>query len=160
MKTGVDRSLGALKRELVIEEGVREREGCTMLGSARRQGKSIFGYSTLWKRKDLGEVSGKVPGESSSERRRQLQYPAFDIPPRLNAPHSFCTIKRSRMEYYLYSVNKKHIFVDMIIINVFFSVPYYFMTHGTKHHSHQEYLERADKARIKDSRFELKTREG
>ncbi|KAL5997135.1 hypothetical protein ACLOJK_008063 [Asimina triloba] len=33
MKRGANRSLGALKRALVIKEGVREREGCAWLGS-------------------------------------------------------------------------------------------------------------------------------
>ncbi|KAL5996774.1 hypothetical protein ACLOJK_007694 [Asimina triloba] len=43
VKRGVDRSVGALKRALVAGEGVREREGCTTLGLARRRGKSIIG---------------------------------------------------------------------------------------------------------------------
>ncbi|RWR91209.1 hypothetical protein CKAN_02035400 [Cinnamomum micranthum f. kanehirae] len=54
---------------------------------------------------------------------------------------------RSRMEYYLYSGDKKHVFVGMAIIGAIFGVPWYFMNRGTKHRSHQDYLERADKAR-------------
>ncbi|KAL5997138.1 hypothetical protein ACLOJK_008066 [Asimina triloba] len=43
VKRGADRSLSALKGALVAEEGVREREGCNALGSARRQEKLIIG---------------------------------------------------------------------------------------------------------------------
>ncbi|XP_058114050.1 uncharacterized protein LOC131256948 [Magnolia sinica] len=54
---------------------------------------------------------------------------------------------RSRMEYYMYSGDKKHVFVGMAIIGVVFGVPWYFMTRGTKQRSHQDYMEKADRAR-------------
>ncbi|KAM7475844.1 hypothetical protein LguiB_023087 [Lonicera macranthoides] len=54
---------------------------------------------------------------------------------------------RSRMEHYLYSGEKKHVFGGILIISVIFGIPWYFMNRGAKHQSHQDYLERADKAR-------------
>ncbi|GAV71447.1 hypothetical protein CFOL_v3_14941 [Cephalotus follicularis] len=54
---------------------------------------------------------------------------------------------KSKMEHYLYSGDKKHVMAGIAIISVVFAVPWYFMTRGTKHQSHQDYLERADKAR-------------
>ncbi|XP_059463221.1 uncharacterized protein LOC132192049 [Corylus avellana] len=54
---------------------------------------------------------------------------------------------RSRMERFLYSGDKKHVMAGIAIITVVFSVPWFLMSRGTKHQSHQDYLERADKAR-------------
>ncbi|ERN07048.1 hypothetical protein AMTRI_Chr12g273380 [Amborella trichopoda] len=54
---------------------------------------------------------------------------------------------RSKMEYYLYSGDKKHVFAGIAIIGVVFGIPWVLMNRGTKHQSHQDYLERADKAR-------------
>ncbi|KAK9281252.1 hypothetical protein L1049_004148 [Liquidambar formosana] len=54
---------------------------------------------------------------------------------------------RSRMEYYLYSGDKKHVMAGIAIIGVVFAVPWILMNRGSKHQSHQDYLERADKAR-------------
>lgn len=54
---------------------------------------------------------------------------------------------RSRMEHYMYSGEKKHVFAGIVIISAVFAVPWYFMTRGAKHQSHQDYLEKADKAR-------------
>ncbi|RZC70985.1 hypothetical protein C5167_034158 [Papaver somniferum] len=48
---------------------------------------------------------------------------------------------------YLYSGEKKHVFAGMVVIGVIFGIPWYYMNQGTKHRSHQDYLEKADKAR-------------
>ncbi|KAG5000922.1 hypothetical protein HKD37_08G022519 [Glycine soja] len=54
---------------------------------------------------------------------------------------------RSRLNHYLYSGDKKHVFVGLTLITAVFTIPWYFMSRGTKHQSHQDYLEKADKAR-------------
>ncbi|KAK8940201.1 hypothetical protein KSP40_PGU019346 [Platanthera guangdongensis] len=54
---------------------------------------------------------------------------------------------RSRLDYYLYSGEKKHVFAGIAIISVVFVVPLYFMTIGTKPQSHRNSVEKADKAR-------------
>ncbi|KAL4566751.1 hypothetical protein LXL04_030874 [Taraxacum kok-saghyz] len=54
---------------------------------------------------------------------------------------------RAKMEHYIYSGEKKHVMAGMAIIGVIFGVPWYLMNRGTKHHSHQDYLEKADRAR-------------
>ncbi|XP_068648599.1 uncharacterized protein [Aristolochia californica] len=54
---------------------------------------------------------------------------------------------RSRMEYYLYSGDKKHVFVGIAIIGVVFSVPWILMNRGSKHQSHQDYMDKAEQAR-------------
>ncbi|WCJ40343.1 hypothetical protein M5689_021264 [Euphorbia peplus] len=54
---------------------------------------------------------------------------------------------KSRMRHYLYSGDKKHVFGGIVIIGLIFSAPWYFMTRGSKHSSHQDYMEKADKAR-------------
>ncbi|KAH6755200.1 GAG1At protein [Perilla frutescens var. hirtella] len=56
-------------------------------------------------------------------------------------------IDRAKLHYYLYSGEKKHVFGGIAIIGVLFGVPWYLMTRGAKHQSHQDYLEKADKAR-------------
>ncbi|MFS7940442.1 hypothetical protein Hanom_Chr05g00464471 [Helianthus anomalus] len=54
---------------------------------------------------------------------------------------------RAKMEHYMYSGEKKHVMAGMAIIGVIFGVPWYLMNRGTKHASHQDYLEKADRAR-------------
>ncbi|PWZ25150.1 hypothetical protein Zm00014a_031109 [Zea mays] len=58
---------------------------------------------------------------------------------------------RARMEHYLYSGEKKHVVAGIAIFAAVFGVPWYFMTRGTesraKHQSHQDYMEKANKAR-------------
>ncbi|KAG5141626.1 hypothetical protein JHK82_017321 [Glycine max] len=54
---------------------------------------------------------------------------------------------RSRLNHYLYSGDKKHVFVGLTLITAVFTVPWFLMNRGTKHQSHQDYLEKADKAR-------------
>ncbi|PIA45869.1 hypothetical protein AQUCO_01600250v1 [Aquilegia coerulea] len=54
---------------------------------------------------------------------------------------------RSRMERYLYSGEKKHVFVGIVLIGAICAVPWSLMNRGSKHQSHQDYLEKADKAR-------------
>ncbi|XP_057968479.1 uncharacterized protein LOC131157988 [Malania oleifera] len=54
---------------------------------------------------------------------------------------------RSRMEHYLYSGDKKHVMAGIAVITVVFGVPWFLMNRGAMHQSHQDYLERADKAR-------------
>ncbi|XP_060205279.1 uncharacterized protein LOC132633082 [Lycium barbarum] len=54
---------------------------------------------------------------------------------------------RAKMEHALYSGEKKYVIGGIAIIGVIFGVPWYFMTRGSKQQSHQDYLEKADKAR-------------
>ncbi|KAK1407112.1 hypothetical protein QVD17_38723 [Tagetes erecta] len=54
---------------------------------------------------------------------------------------------RAKMEHFLYSGEKKHVMAGMAIIGVIFGVPWYLMNRGSKHQSHQDYLEKADRAR-------------
>ncbi|XP_011073320.1 uncharacterized protein LOC105158304 [Sesamum indicum] len=54
---------------------------------------------------------------------------------------------RATLEHYLYSGEKKHVAAGIAVIGVLFGIPWYLMNRGSKHQSHQDYLERADKAR-------------
>ncbi|EAY83484.1 hypothetical protein OsI_38698 [Oryza sativa Indica Group] len=54
---------------------------------------------------------------------------------------------RARVEHYLYSGEKKHVVAGIAIFAAIFGVPWYLMTRGAKHQSHQDYMERANKAR-------------
>ncbi|XP_027344535.1 uncharacterized protein LOC113857053 [Abrus precatorius] len=54
---------------------------------------------------------------------------------------------RSRLNHYLYSGDKKHVFIGLTLITAVFTIPWFLMNRGTKHQSHQDYLEKADKAR-------------
>ncbi|XP_074563202.1 uncharacterized protein LOC141819843 [Curcuma longa] len=54
---------------------------------------------------------------------------------------------KARLEYYLYSGNKKHVFVGLAIFSALFSVPWILMNRGSQHQSHQDYMESASKAR-------------
>ncbi|XP_073035816.1 uncharacterized protein [Primulina huaijiensis] len=53
----------------------------------------------------------------------------------------------ARLNHYLYSGEKKHVAAGIAIIGVLFGVPWYLMDRGSKHQSHQDYMEKADKAR-------------
>ncbi|XP_057454067.1 uncharacterized protein LOC130745716 [Lotus japonicus] len=54
---------------------------------------------------------------------------------------------RAKLDHYLYSGDKKHVFIGLTLITAVFAVPWFLMSRGTKHQSHQDYLEKADKAR-------------
>ncbi|KAG6505519.1 uncharacterized protein LOC121987907 [Zingiber officinale] len=54
---------------------------------------------------------------------------------------------KARLEHYLYSGNKKHVFVGIAIFAAVFSVPWIYMNRGSQHQSHQDYMENASKAR-------------
>ncbi|XP_022720753.1 uncharacterized protein LOC111278363 [Durio zibethinus] len=54
---------------------------------------------------------------------------------------------RARMDHYIYSGEKKHVMAGIAIIAVVFGAPWFLMNRGAKHQSHQDYLEKADKAR-------------
>ncbi|XP_006664094.1 uncharacterized protein LOC102718320 [Oryza brachyantha] len=54
---------------------------------------------------------------------------------------------RARVEHYLYSGEKKHVVAGIAIFAAIFGVPWYLMNQGSKHQSHQDYMERANKAR-------------
>ncbi|KAK9100184.1 hypothetical protein Scep_023614 [Stephania cephalantha] len=54
---------------------------------------------------------------------------------------------RARMEYFMFSGDKKHVLIGIGIVSAIFAVPWFLMTGGTKHRSHQDYMEKADKAR-------------
>ncbi|GAB2293128.1 hypothetical protein Dimus_027339 [Dionaea muscipula] len=55
---------------------------------------------------------------------------------------------RAKMEYFLYSGDKKHVMSGLAIVTVLFGIPWYFMNRGTKHQSHQDYLEKARSERL------------
>ncbi|KAL4599736.1 hypothetical protein ACB092_11G147600 [Castanea dentata] len=52
----------------------------------------------------------------------------------------------SKMDHFLYSRDKKHGAAGIAVLTVIFGIPLYFMNRGSKHQSHQDYLEKADKA--------------
>ncbi|XP_050231524.1 uncharacterized protein LOC126680450 [Mercurialis annua] len=54
---------------------------------------------------------------------------------------------KSKLEHALYSGEKKHVLAGIGIISLLFGVPWYLMNRGSRHHSHQDYMEKADKAR-------------
>lgn len=54
---------------------------------------------------------------------------------------------RANLEHVLYSGDKKHVAAGIAVIGVIFGVPWYVMNRGSKHQSHQDYMEKADKAR-------------
>ncbi|KAF9686272.1 hypothetical protein SADUNF_Sadunf03G0141500 [Salix dunnii] len=54
---------------------------------------------------------------------------------------------KSRVNRYLHSGDTKHVMAGMAIITLVFGVPWFLMNRGTKHSSHQDYMEKADKAR-------------
>ncbi|XP_019703542.1 uncharacterized protein [Elaeis guineensis] len=54
---------------------------------------------------------------------------------------------RSRVEHYLYSGDKKHVLAGIAVISVVFSIPWFLMNRGSKHQSHQDYMEKANQAR-------------
>ncbi|KAL3819130.1 hypothetical protein ACJIZ3_005035 [Penstemon smallii] len=54
---------------------------------------------------------------------------------------------RSKLEHVLYSGEKKHVAAGIAIIGVIFGIPWYYMSRGSKQMSHQDYMEKADKAR-------------
>ncbi|KAK6127866.1 hypothetical protein DH2020_038374 [Rehmannia glutinosa] len=54
---------------------------------------------------------------------------------------------RAKLDHYLYSGEKKHVAAGIVIIGFLFGIPWYLTNQGTKHQSHQDYLEKADKAR-------------
>ncbi|EXB55141.1 hypothetical protein L484_018067 [Morus notabilis] len=54
---------------------------------------------------------------------------------------------RARIDHYLYSGEKKHVAAGIAIITIVFGIPWVLMNRGSKHQSHQDYLEKADKAR-------------
>ncbi|KAI3463471.1 hypothetical protein Pfo_020134 [Paulownia fortunei] len=65
----------------------------------------------------------------------------------INGPGSGSGGFRAKLDRYLYSGEKKHVVAGIAIIGVLFGVPWYLMNRGSKHQSHQDYVERADKAR-------------
>ncbi|XP_073001680.1 uncharacterized protein [Typha latifolia] len=54
---------------------------------------------------------------------------------------------RSRIEHFLYSGDKKHVFAGIAIVSAVFGLPWFLMNRGSKHQSHQDYMEKANKAR-------------
>ncbi|XP_045810905.1 uncharacterized protein LOC123905341 [Trifolium pratense] len=54
---------------------------------------------------------------------------------------------RSKIDHVLYSGDKKHVFAGLVLITAIFYVPWFLMNKGSKHQSHQDYLEKADKAK-------------
>ncbi|KAG6783218.1 hypothetical protein POTOM_012662 [Populus tomentosa] len=54
---------------------------------------------------------------------------------------------KSRVNRYLHSGDTKHVMAGMAIITLAIGVPWFLMNRGTKHSSHQDYMEKADKAR-------------
>ncbi|KAL9257949.1 hypothetical protein AKJ16_DCAP05002 [Drosera capensis] len=58
---------------------------------------------------------------------------------------------RAKMEHYMYSGDKKHVMAGLAIVTIIFGVPWYLMNRGTKHQSHQDYLEKARSERLSSS---------
>ncbi|GMN36309.1 hypothetical protein TIFTF001_005925 [Ficus carica] len=54
---------------------------------------------------------------------------------------------RAKMDHYLYSGDKKHVAAGIALVSIVFGIPWVLMNRGSKPQSHQDYLERADKAR-------------
>ncbi|CAI9113859.1 OLC1v1014547C1 [Oldenlandia corymbosa var. corymbosa] len=54
---------------------------------------------------------------------------------------------RAKLDHALYSGEKKYVIGGIAVIGVIFGVPWYLMNRGSKHQSHQDYMEKADKAR-------------
>ncbi|KMZ65356.1 hypothetical protein ZOSMA_324G00100 [Zostera marina] len=55
---------------------------------------------------------------------------------------------RSTMNRFLYSGEKKHVFVGFVIFGIVFGGPWFYMTRGgQKQQSHEDYMEKADRAR-------------
>ncbi|URD97884.1 hypothetical protein MUK42_28871 [Musa troglodytarum] len=54
---------------------------------------------------------------------------------------------KTRLEHYLYSGDKKHVFAGIAVISAVFAVPWFLMNRGTRHQSHQDYMEKANQAR-------------
>nr|ABR16593.1 unknown [Picea sitchensis] len=53
----------------------------------------------------------------------------------------------SRLQYYMYSGEKKHVFVGIAVFAAVFSIPWFYMNRGKQHQSHQDYMDKAEKAR-------------
>ncbi|GAB2222149.1 hypothetical protein Droror1_Dr00013351 [Drosera rotundifolia] len=58
---------------------------------------------------------------------------------------------RAKMEHFMYSGDKKHVMAGLAIVTIIFGVPWYLMNRGTKHQSHQDYLEKARSERLSSS---------
>ncbi|GAB2216660.1 hypothetical protein Droror1_Dr00024437 [Drosera rotundifolia] len=58
---------------------------------------------------------------------------------------------RAKMEHFMYSGDKKHVIAGLAIVTIIFGVPWYLMNRGTKHQSHQDYLEKARSERLSSS---------
>ncbi|XP_024529910.1 uncharacterized protein LOC112346079 isoform X2 [Selaginella moellendorffii] len=48
---------------------------------------------------------------------------------------------------FLYSGDNKHVFIGVVTILGVGYIPWYFMTRGVKHSSHQDYMDKAEEAR-------------
>ncbi|KFK42477.1 hypothetical protein AALP_AA2G262000 [Arabis alpina] len=60
---------------------------------------------------------------------------------------------RAKMEHYVYSGEKKHVLAGIGIVTIIFGIPWYLMTQGSKHRSHQDYMEKADKDKARKARL-------
>ncbi|KAF3519058.1 hypothetical protein DY000_02062418 [Brassica cretica] len=55
------------------------------------------------------------------------------------------------MEHYVYSGEKKHVLAGIGIFTVFILLNSLFLLGSNNHRSHQDYMEKADKARLSSS---------
>ncbi|WOL19057.1 hypothetical protein Cni_G27854 [Canna indica] len=54
---------------------------------------------------------------------------------------------KARLEHYMFSGQQKHVFAGIAIVSALLAVPWVLMNRGSKHQSHQDYMEKANKAR-------------
>ncbi|CAA0827327.1 GDSL esterase/lipase [Striga hermonthica] len=79
----------------------------------------------------------------------RIEFPDVSLfygPNKNNALKACCGIG-GKYNFNSKSGEKKHVFAGIAIVGVIFGVPWYLMNQGAKHQSHQDYMEKADKAR-------------
>ncbi|KAG6545362.1 hypothetical protein Mapa_013211 [Marchantia paleacea] len=53
----------------------------------------------------------------------------------------------SRIQHFLNSGSKKHVFVGLLIVSAVTCAPWFLLTSGSKHQNHADYMDQAEKAR-------------
>ncbi|KAL3689635.1 hypothetical protein R1sor_015944 [Riccia sorocarpa] len=53
----------------------------------------------------------------------------------------------SRIQYYLNSGSKRHVFVGLLLVSAISCAPWFLLTSGSKHQNHADYMDQAEKAR-------------
>ncbi|BBN09494.1 hypothetical protein MPTK1_4g20170 [Marchantia polymorpha subsp. ruderalis] len=52
----------------------------------------------------------------------------------------------SRIQHFLNSGSKKHVFVGLLIVSAVTCAPWFLLTSGAKHQNHADYMDQAEKA--------------